>query len=279
MATADSTVTGTDAGDRLFDDMAPSPQFLRSLLLLRAEVPSFDAYPFSLPAVRELFELTFHPSVTYLVGENGSGKSTLLEAIAVASGFNPEGGSKNFAFSTRASHSELHRFLRLSRGYKRPKDGYFLRAESFYNVASEIDHLDEDPLGGPPIKSYYGGASLHVQSHGESFMALLTKRLKGPGLYIFDEPEAALSPSRQMAALVRIHQLVKRGAQFIIATHSPILMAYPEAQILLLGGDVIRPVAYDETEHFSVTRDFLNDHQRMLRALMDEGDASSEAEK
>lgn len=259
--------------------MAPSPHFLRSLRLLRAEVPSFDAYPFSLPAVRELFELTFHPSVTYLVGENGSGKSTLLEAIAVASGFNPEGGSRNFAFNTHASHSELHRFLRLSRGYKRPKDGYFLRAESFYNVASEIERLDEDPLGGPPIKSYYGGASLHAQSHGESFMALLTKRLNGPGLYIFDEPEAALSPSRQLAALVRIHQLVKCGAQFIIATHSPILMAYPDSQIFLLGGDVIRPVSYDETEHFSVTRDFLNDHRRMLRALMEEGGTSSEPDE
>ena len=249
--------------------MAPLPQFVRSVRLLREEVPTFDEYPFALPAVRELFELTFHPSVTYLVGENGTGKSTLLEAIAVVAGFNPEGGSRNFAFRTRASHSELHRYLRLSRGYKRPKDGYFLRAESFYNVASEIDRLDEDPMGGPPIKSYYGGHSLHAQSHGESFMALLSKRLKGPGLYIFDEPEAALSPSRQMAALVRIHELVKKGAQFIIATHSPILMAYPNAQIFLLGGDTIRAVGYGETEHFTVTREFLNNHERMLRALLE----------
>lgn len=251
--------------------MAPSPQFLRSIRLLREEVPSFDEYPFSLPAIRELFELSFHPAITYLVGENGTGKSTLLEAIAVVAGFNAEGGSRNFAFSTRASHSDLHRYLRLSRGYKRPRDGYFLRAESFYNVASEIDRLDEEPaLGAPPIKLSYGGKSLHAQSHGESFMALLTERLSGAGLYIFDEPEAALSPSRQMAALVRIHQLVKKGAQFIIATHSPILMAYPEAQILLLGGDTIQPVAYSETEHFTVTRDFLNNYQRALRALMDE---------
>jgi predicted ATPase len=254
--------------------MGPSPQFVRSIRLLREEVPTFDEYPFSLPAVRELFELSFHPAVTFLVGENGSGKSTLLEAIAVSAGFNPEGGSRNFAFSTRASHSDLHRYLRLSRGYKRPKDGYFLRAESFYNVASEIDRLDEAPGLGPPIKLSYGGKSLHSQSHGESFMALLTERLSRAGLYIFDEPEAALSPSRQMAALARIHALVKKGAQFIIATHSPILMAYPDAQIFSLGGDTIRAVAYDETEHFTVTRDFLNNHKRMLRALLDDGDDS-----
>jgi len=258
--------------------MAPSPQFLRSVRLVREEVPTFDEYPFSLPAVRELFELSFHPAVTYLVGENGSGKSTLLEAIAVAAGFNAEGGSRNFAFKTRASHSELHRYLRLSRGYKRPRDGYFLRAESFYNVASEIDRLDEGP-GGPPIKLSYGGKSLHAQSHGESFMALLTKRLAGPGLYIFDEPEAALSPSRQMAALVRIHALIKKGSQFIIATHSPILMAYPDAQIFLLGGDTIRTVAYAETEHFTVTRDFLNNRDRMLQALLDDGDRPSRNEE
>ncbi len=250
--------------------MAPSPQFVRSIRLAREEVPTFDEYPFSLPAVRELFELAFHPAITFLVGENGSGKSTLLEAIAVATGFNAEGGSRNFAFSTRASHSDLYRYLRLSRGYKRPRDGYFLRAESFYNVASEIDRLDEEPMGGPLIKSYYGGDSLHAQSHGESFMALLSRRLKGPGLYLFDEPEAALSPSRQMAALVRLHDLVKKGAQFIIATHSPILMAYPNAQIFLLGGDTIRPVAYRETEHFTVTRDFLNNHERTLRALLED---------
>jgi predicted ATPase len=258
--------------------MAPSPQFLRSVRLLREEVPSFDTYPFSLPAVRELFELTFHPSVTFVVGENGSGKSTLLEAIATAWGFNPEGGSKNFGFSTRASHSELHRYLRLSRGYKRPRDGYFLRAETFYNVASEIDKRDEEPSFDPPIKTYYGGESLHAQSHGESFMALLTKRIKGAGLYIFDEPEAALSPSRQLAALVRLHQLVKLGAQFVIATHSPILMAYPDAQIYLLGAEASRAVAYEETEHFTVTRDFLNDYPRALRALMEDEDSQSQSE-
>jgi predicted ATPase len=235
---------------------------------MREQVPSFDEYPFSLPAVRELFELPFHPAVTYLVGDNGSGKSTLLEAVAVAAGFNAEGGSRNFTFSTRASHSELHRYLRLSRGYKRPRDGYFLRAESFYNVASEIDRMDEEPGRSAPIRWSYGGKSLHAQSHGESFMSLLTERLSGAGLYIFDEPEAALSPSRQLAALVRIHQLVQKGAQFIVATHSPILMAYPDAQIFLLGGDSIRPIAYEDTEHFTVTRDFLNDHQRMLQALL-----------
>jgi len=249
--------------------MPLSPQFLRSIRLVREEVPSFDEYPFSLPAVRQLYELSLHPSVTYLVGENGSGKSTLLEAVAIAAGFNAEGGSMNFAFSTRASHSKLHRYLRLSRGYKRPRDGYFLRAESFYNLASEIDRLDEEPAPAPPIRSSYGGKSLHGLSHGESFMALLTERLSGAGIYIFDEPEAALSPSRQMAALARMHRLINKGAQFIIATHSPILMAYPDAQIFLVGNETMRPIAYRDTDHFTLTREFLNDHERMLRHLIE----------
>jgi predicted ATPase len=177
-----------------------SKQYAIDVQLKRAEVPSFDAYPFSLPAVRHLEVLELHPCVTYVVGENGSGKSTLLEAIAVAWGFNPEGGTRNFRFGTRQSHSELHEYLRIAKGVRRPRDGFFLRAESFFNVATEIDRLD--------VVDSYGGRSLHEQSHGEAFLALMMNRFGGEGLYILDEPEAALSPQRQLTALARIHQLV-----------------------------------------------------------------------
>lgn len=237
--------------------------YLRAVALARDEVPGFGAYPFHLPAVRGLRRLELHPQVTFLVGENGSGKSTLLEAIAVAWGFNAEGGSRNFRFGTRESHSDLHRrFLRLERGYRRPQDGWFLRAESFFNVATEIERLG--------VGKSYGGASLHEQSHGESFFTLFTERFGGGGLYLLDEPEAALSPSRQMSALVRMHELVRMESQFIVATHSPILLAYPGARILLLDGDGIRPVEYTETEHYVLTREFLNAPERMLRTLLEE---------
>jgi predicted ATPase len=244
--------------------------FLLRARLLREQVPSFDDYPFSLPAFRGLDTIVFHPAVTFLIGENGTGKSTLLEAIAVGWGLNPEGGSRNFNFSTRASHSSLHRLLRLAKGVHRPRDSYFLRAESFFNVATEIERLDSEPGGGARIIGAYGGRSLHEMSHGESFLALVTHRFRGSGLYILDEPEAALSPIRQMALLVRIHQLVSEGAQFIIATHSPLLMAYPGAIILLLEEKAdIRSIAYEETEHFRVTRDFLRDPAKSLAILFD----------
>lgn len=217
--------------------------------------------------MRALDRLALHPKVTFFIGENGSGKSTLLEAIAVSLGFNAEGGSKNFRFGTRRSHSELHEFLRIGKGVKRPRDGFFLRAESFFNVATEIEELDKGP-GGPLVIDSYGGHSLHEQSHGESFMALLMKRFGGQGVYLLDEPEAALSPSRQLAALSRIHDLVLDNSQFIIATHSPILMAYPDACIYEFGKGGIAQIAYQETEHFELTRDFLVDPERMLRFLM-----------
>jgi len=235
--------------------------FLLFAELKRAEVPSFDIYPFCLPAVRSMERLELHPSVTFLVGENGTGKSTLLEAIAVAWGFNAEGGSKNFSFATRPSHSELFRFLRLARGFRKPKDGFFLRAESFFNVASQVEALGV---------SGYGRASLHEQSHGESFWALFMERFRGNGLYILDEPEAALSPSRQMAALIRIHQLVQAESQLVIATHSPILMAYPNALILQLSENGVHPVHYEETEHFKLSKQFFDDPKRMLARLLRE---------
>jgi predicted ATPase len=249
--------------------MLPS-QFLFHLALKRDQVESFDRYPFNLPAVRGLDRmerLELHPNVTFFVGENGSGKSTLLEALAVSLGFNAEGGSRNFGFSTRASHSTLHEYLRVAKGVKRWRDGWFLRAESFFNVATEIEQLDEGP-GGPPVIGSYGGRSLHAQSHGESFLALLNERFGGRGLYLLDEPEAALSPQRQMDALQRLHALVRQDAQFVIATHSPILMAYPDAWVYRFDADGIRRVTPEETEHHRVMRDFMTDPRARLAALL-----------
>jgi predicted ATPase len=243
-----------------------SRQYAIDLKLKREEVPSFDSYPFSLPAVRHLDVLKLHPSVTYFVGENGSGKSTLLEAIAVSLGFNPEGGTKNFRFGTRTSHSPLHEYIRIAKGVSKPKDGFFLRAESFFNVATEIERLDSEGMG-PRVIDSYGGKSLHEQSHGESFLALMMNRFGGNGLYVLDEPEAALSPQRQLAALARIHDLVNAGSQFIIATHSPILMAYPDAYIYACSPDGIELIDYYDTEHYRVMHDFVANPKRMLDVL------------
>lgn len=229
------------------------------------------AFPFTLPAIRSLGRLVLHPNVTFLVGENGSGKSTLLEAIAVGMGFNAEGGSRNFNFATRASHSSLHEHLRLVRGIERPRDGFFLRAESFYNVSTEIERLDEVP-NGTLMRAYGGGRSLHDQSHGEAFLSLFMNRFRKDSFYVLDEPEAALSPHRQLALLSRLHDLVGERCQFVIATHSPILMAYPNATIYACGEHGIHPIAYEDTEHYRVTRDFLANPARMLRVLMGEGE-------
>jgi len=245
-------------------------QFVSRVTLRRDTITAFDAYPFSLPAVRALDTLELHPKMTFLVGENGSGKSTLMEAMAVAMGFNAEGGSRNFNFSTHASHSDLYNHLRIARGFRRPRTEFFLRAESFFNVATNIQRMDEEPGPGGSVIASYGGKSLHAQSHGESFMALLMHRFGGNGLYLLDEPEAALSPQRQLAVLARIHDLVRQESQFIIATHSPILMAYPDAYIYQCDGEGIRRIAYEETEHFQVTRDFLANPQRMLDILLGE---------
>jgi predicted ATPase len=244
-----------------------SEQYISRICLRREKVESFDRYPFCLPAVRVLEQLDLHPKVTFFVGENGSGKSTLLEAIAVSMGFNPEGGSKNFRFGTRPSHSSLHEYLRIAKGIRRPKDGFFLRAESFFNVATEIENLDAEG-GGPPIINSYGGKSLHEQSHGESFMALLMNRFRGHGRYVLDEPEAALSPQRQLTALAKIHDLACNDSQLIIATHSPILMAYPDAWIYKLTQEGITRVGYEDTEHFQIMRSFMLEPQRVLQALM-----------
>lgn len=241
--------------------------YLKSIKLIREEVPSFDRYPFTIPSIRTLDELHLDRDVTFIVGENGMGKSTLLESIAVALGFNPEGGSLNLQFSTYDSHSELDQYLRIIRTPKKPDDGYFLRAESFYNVATQISKLDEDPFG-PPIIDSYGGTSLHEQSHGEAFFSTFMNRFRGNGIYILDEPEAALSPLRQMAMLTRIHELIRQNSQFIIATHSPILMAYPSSTIIELCEDCMRKRALEEVGHYRIMQQFFNDHERMIHHLL-----------
>jgi predicted ATPase len=244
------------------------------LQLVRERIANPGAYPFSIPAVAAVDGLSLHPRVTYFVGENGSGKSTLLEAIAVAAGFNPEGGSMNFRFSTRSSESPLAGAMRLVRSVRRPRTGFFLRAESFFNVATTIEQLDKEG-GGASLKSAsiidsYGGRSLHEQSHGESFIALALNRFGANGLYVLDEPEAALSPLRQMSMLRRMHDLVGQGCQFIVATHAPILLAYPEAWIYELDKRGLRRVAYDDTSTVRVTRDFLSDRDGTLDELFSE---------
>ena len=234
--------------------------FISAVRLRQEDVPGFERYPFHIPAIRALDRLELHPAVTFFIGENGAGKSTLLEAIAVNLRFNEEGGSRNFVAGDEPE-SVLSRFLTLERrGHF--TDGWFLRAESFYNVATHIDDLG--------VIGSYGGKSLHAQSHGESFLALLTNRLKGDGVYLFDEPEAALSPQRQLSVLTLLHRLVFHRSQLVIATHSPILLSYPQARIYEFGEHGLRETRYEETEHFRITRDFLNRPERMLEILLGE---------
>ena len=227
------------------------------------EMPEPDSYLSALPVIRALAQmgqLDFPKSVTFFVGENGAGKSTLLEAIAVAAGFNAEGGSRDFFFSTCVSHSELYRHITTVRTVV-PADGFFLRAESFYNTASYLERNSK--------LDRYGGRSFHAQSHGEAFLALAAHRFEGHGLYLLDEPETALSPRGVLALLYRIHEL-SADSQFLIATHSPILMACPGAQILEFSADGIRETEYQQTEHYRLTKQFLDAPERMLSYLLEQ---------
>jgi predicted ATPase len=203
--------------------------------------------------------------VTFFAGENGSGKSTLVEAIAIAAGFNAEGGSRNVTVSTRASHSDLYKHLRLVRGTGRPRTGYFLRAESFFNVATYIEELRD-----PGISAAYGDRPLHERSHGESFIALVQHRFGPKGLYILDEPEAALSLRGNLALMRRMHDLVAEGSQFIVSTHSPILLGYPDAKIYVLSSEGIAQVPYEKTEVVELTRAFLDGRDQFLRHLFED---------
>ena len=220
-----------------------------------------DSYLRSIESIKDLQEIEFHKPVTFFVGENGSGKSTLLEAIAVAYGFNPEGGTRNYSFSTYDSHSELCEAIRLSKGVRKAQGGYFLRAESFYNVASMEEEYSRGPGGRPQ--------HLHKKSHGESFLAIVQNYFGPNGLYLLDEPEAALSPQRQMALLVEINRFAAQGAQFVIVTHSPILLGLTEAEILSFDNGSIHPCEYEETDSFQITSMFINDRERILHRLLD----------
>lgn len=236
----------------------PAAPFIHAVRLRRVT----DDYTAHLPALRELERLELDPRMTFLVGENGSGKSTLIEAIAVAAKLNAEGGGRTqqFAFSTRSSHSPLHKRIELERAALPPRNAFFLRAESVFNLATAVErHAMEDVYARP----------LHEQSHGESFLDIAVNRLGPRGLYLFDEPEAALSVRGQLALLRRMDELVREHSQFLVATHSPILLAYPGATILELSDAGIRRVAYDEAEQVELTRSFLDDPERFLRHLLD----------
>lgn len=233
--------------------------FIKEIIIHWDQI-SRNSYLKDIQSLQCVKEIVLKKPVTFFSGENGTGKSTLLEAIAVAFGFNPEGGSINYSFSTYDSHSELYKAVTLSRDISKNKWGYFLRAESFYNVATkEMEYID---INHPSMK-------LHECSHGESFMNIIQKRLSDAGLYILDEPEAALSPQRQLSLLIQIKEAVSAGAQFIIASHSPILLGYPEADIFSFDNGSLRKIKYEETESYQVTEMFINNREYLLRQLLD----------
>ena len=234
-------------------------QFIRSALIDWRRVQP-GSYLHSIPSLSGVEQIDFSSPVTFFVGENGSGKSTLLEAIAVAYGFNPEGGTRNYRFSTYDSHSELCTAVRLSRSARKPVYGYFLRAESFYNVATMEEEYSKGPGGIPQ--------HFHEKSHGESFLSLVQNTFRENGIYLLDEPEAALSPQRQLTLLMEIHRCAQGGAQFIIASHSPILLGFPGAEILSFDDGVIHPCTYEETDSYQVTEVFINHREHLLHKLL-----------
>ncbi|MDR6881183.1 AAA family ATPase [Bacillus sp. 3255] len=242
--------------------------YLRKVTMLKKDMPNHRSYPFSLPLVQKLESLELRSSVTFFVGENGSGKSTLLEAIAYQCGFHTAGGGRNNAYFVESSEAAMGNYIRLS-WLPKVTSGFFLRAESFFEFATHIDQIGRYDA--------YGGRSLHSQSHGESFLNLFKHRFQEKGIYLLDEPEAALSPSRQLS-LLRIIKDLSGYSQFIIATHSPILMGYPDAEILSFDNDTISPMAYEDTDHYQVTRRFLENRKSMLRYLFDDREDDEQEE-
>ena len=248
--------------------------YLKSITINRPKDSSGE-FPFSIPALRQLEVVEFHPDVTFIVGENGAGKSTLIEALAEVMGVGGEGGTGNHFTEDEYGSTSLANYIRAQRNVQKPKDKYFLRAESFYNIGNYLENLAKDPDAMTTrAKAFtrYGGKSLHLSSHGESFLTVITQAFSGKGLYIMDEPEAALSPTRQLAALIQIDNLVEKESQFIIATHSPILLSYPRSRIYLLNENGCNEIAYEETEHFQITRDFLNNYSKRLEGLLSKED-------
>ncbi|NMH68976.1 AAA family ATPase [Bacillus sp. RO3] len=236
--------------------------FLKRITLLRENIGSTTVYPFSIPTIRNFHQINLTSRVTFFVGENGSGKSTLLEAIADKCEFNTAGGGRNNTYDLNSSESALGEYIRLSWMPKVSK-GFFLRAESFYNFASHIDEVG--------AQEAYGGRSLHHQSHGESFFSLFTNRFKGRAIYLLDEPEAALSPQRQLSFLKIIHDLTLSGdCQFIIATHSPILLGFPNSTILSFDNGTIREVQYEETDHYQITKYYLENREKFMKQILDD---------
>lgn len=235
-------------------------QFIQKIIIDWDKI-SRHSYLRQIEAIKDLEELEFESPITFFVGENGSGKSTLLEAIAVAYGFNPEGGTKNYNFSTYDSHSELYDAIRIGKGFRRASGGYFLRAESFYNVATKEEEY---------VDLLHPSQKYHEKSHGESFLALAQNHLRPNGVYIFDEPEAALSPQRQLTLLMEIAECAKNGSQFIIVTHSPILLGIPGAQILTFDEGNIHPCEYEETDSYQITEMFINNRKHLLKRLLGE---------
>lgn len=235
-------------------------QFIQNVWIDWSKVEE-GSYLRNIETIRKMERIDFHRSITFFVGENGSGKSTLLEAIAIACGFNPEGGTKNYSFSTRDTHSQLCDAIRISRGFNRPGWGYFLRAESFYNVATQEEEYADIAH---PSQHY------HEKSHGESFLALAQSQLRPNGLYLLDEPEAALSPQRQLTLLMEIYSCARQGAQFIIVTHSPILLGIPGAEILSFDKGMIHTCTYEETGSYQVTELFINNREQLLKRLLSE---------
>lgn len=238
-----------------------------SKIFLRSLEGYENEYWANLPVVRQLMTddgIEFTTPVTVFVGENGIGKSTVIEALAVKCGFNPEGGSRNFDYHSDDTHSSLSEALTVVKTFRNPRDGFFLRAESIYGIQSYIDRISE---GDVSFYSQYGGKSLHLRSHGEAFLSLAQNRFRGKGLYILDEPESALSPSRLLSFMTRMKQLVDNDSQIIISTHSPMLMAFPGARILQLDMDGVKEMPYQETDHYMLTKYFLNNTDQMLKEL------------
>ena len=241
--------------------------YLEEVRSISHELLPEDSYLNNLGFVSNFKPMKFKKMITFFTGENGTGKSTLLEALALCLKFNPEGGSKNFNFSTRDTHSELADALRIFKSPYHPKDGFFFRAESFYNLATEVEELS---TAGLDFLQAYGGKSLHNQSHGESFRSLMLNRFRGNGLYLLDEPEAALSPTAQMSLLCQFKNLEHLNSQMIIATHSPILLAYPDADIFEFNEKGFEQKSYEETNSYIITKAFLNNPKEMLDILFNE---------